>query len=102
MTIKNSTRLLAAFLTLAMMFSFVACDFFGNMGGSLKLESFIIDPNSYKAEYTVGEAVDLSGIKAIVKYNDETLNKTYTYADLTFSNIKDITATEGEKEITVS
>ena len=102
MTIKNSTRLLAAILTLAMMFSFVACDFFGNMGGSLKLESFIIDPNSYKAEYTVGEEVDLSGIKATVKYNDETLNKTYTYADLTFSNLKDITATEGEKKITVS
>ena len=102
MTIKNSTRLLAAILTLAMMFSFVACDFFGNMGGSLKLESFIIDPNSYKAEYTVGEEVDLSGIKAIVKYNDETLNKTYTYADLTFSNLEGITATEGEKEITVS
>ena len=102
MTIKNSTRLLATILMLVMMFSFVACDFFGNMGGSLKLESFIIDPNSYKAEYTVGEAVDLSGIKAIVKYNDETLNKTYTYADLTFSDIKDITETEGEKEITVS
>ena len=102
MTIKNSTRLLAAVLTLAMMFSFVACDFFGNFGGSLKLESFIIDPNSYKAEYAVGEKIDLSGIQAIVKYNDEGLNKTYTFAELTFSNYENITAEEGTYEITVS
>lgn len=102
MTIKNSTRLLAAVLTLAMMFSFVACDFFGNFGGSLKLESFIIDPNSYKAEYAVGEKIDLSGIQAIVKYNDEGLNKTYTFAELTFSNYENITAEKGTYEITVS
>jgi hypothetical protein len=102
MTIKNSTRLLAAVLTLAMMFSFVACDFFGNFGGSLKLESFIIDPNSYKAEYAVGEKIDLSGIQAIVKYNDEGLNKTYTFAELTFSNYENITAEKGTYEITFS
>ena len=102
MTIKNSTRLLATVLTLAMLFSFVACDFFSNFSGSLKLESFIVDPNSYKAEYTVGEKVDLSGIQAIVKYNDESLNKTYTYAELTFSNFENITAEEGTYEITVS
>ena len=102
MTIKNSTRFLAAILTLAMMFSFVACDFLNQFGGSLKLESFIIDPNSYKAEYVVGEEVDFSNIQAIVKYNDETLNKTYTAAELTIAYDADITAEVGVKEVTIS
>ena len=100
MKMKNSTRLLAVILTLAMMFTFVACNFSGN--GSLKLESFIIDPNSYKAEYVVGETVDFSGIQAIVKYNDETLNKTYTAAELTIAYDADITAEVGEKEVVIS
>ena len=102
MTLKKSIRLLAAVLTLAMMFSFVACDFYQSLSGSLKLESFTIDKSSYKAEYVVGENIDLSGIKAIVKYNDETLNKTYTYEELTFSDLTNITAEKGEKTITVS
>ena len=102
MTIKNSIRLLAALLTFAMMFSFVACDFFGTPDGSLKLESFIVDKSTYKAEYVVGEKVDLSGIKAIAKYNDETLNKTYSYDELTISDLTNITAEKGEKVITVS
>ena len=102
MTIKNSTRFLAAILTLAMMLSFVACDFLNQLGGSLKLESFIIDPNSYKAEYVVGEEVDFSNIQAIVKYNDETLNKTYTAAELTIAYDADITAEVGVKEVTIS
>ena len=100
MKMKNSTRLLAVILTLAMMFTFVACNFSGT--GSLKLESFIIDPNSYKAEYVVGETVDFSGIQAIVKYNDETLNKTYTAAELTIAYDADITAEVGEKEVVIS
>ena len=102
MTMKNFTRLLATILTLAMMFSMVACNFSGQFSGSLKLESFIIDPNSYKAEYVVGETVDFTGIKAIVKYNDETLNKTYTAADLTIAYDADITAEVGEKEVVIS
>ena len=102
MTIKKSIRLLAAVLTIAMMFSFVACNTNGQFNGSLKLESFIIDPNSYKAEYVVGEKVDFSGIQAIVKYNDETLNKTYTAAELTITYDDDITAEVGEKEVTIS
>ena len=102
MTIKNSIRFLAAVLTLAMMFSLVACNFFGNQNGSLKLESFIVDKSTYKAEYVVGEKVDLSGIKAIAKYNDETLNKTYSYDELTISDLTNITAEKGEKVITVS
>ena len=102
MKMKNSTRLLATILTLAMMVSFVACNANGQFTGSLKLESFIIDPNSYKAEYVVGENVDFSGIQAIVQYNDETLNKTYTAAELTISYDADITAEAGEKEVVIS
>ena len=64
MTIKNSTRLLAILLTLAMMLPFASCNF-GT--GSLKLESLIVDPNSVKTEYVVGEAIDFSGIQVIAK-----------------------------------
>ncbi len=101
MTIKNSTRLLAILLTLAMMLPFASCNLFQG-AGSLKLESFIVDPTSVKTEYYVGEKVDFSGIKATAKYNDETLNKTYVYAELTFSDTADITATVGVKKVTVS
>lgn len=102
MTMKNLTRLLAVVLTMATMLSFAACGLFDDPEGSLKLESFIIDPTSIKTEYVVGEKVDLSGIKATAKYNDKTLNKTYTFAELTISNTDGITDTVGEKEVTVS
>ncbi|MBE6565859.1 MAG: hypothetical protein E7659_02005 [Ruminococcaceae bacterium] len=102
MTIQNLTRLLAVVLTMATMLSFVACGPSGGNDGSLKLESFIIDPTSIKTEYVIGEKVDFSGIKATAKYNDENLNKTYTFAELTISNTDGITDTVGEKEITVS
>ena len=102
MTIKNSTRLLAVLLTLAMMISATACSLFQGLGGSLKLESFIVDPTSIKTEYVLGEEIDFSGIKATAKYNDETLNKTYTYAELTFSDLAGLTDTLGQKEVTVS
>ena len=99
MTIKNSTRLLAILLTLAMMLPFASCNF-GT--GSLKLESLIVDPNSVKTEYVVGEAIDFSGIQVIAKYTDENLNKVYTFSELTISYDADITATTGDKEVTVS
>ncbi len=102
MTIKNSTRLLAVLLTFAMMLSFASCSLFKGLGGSLKLESFIVDPTSIKTEYVIGEEVNFSGIKATAKYNDETLNKTYTYTELTFSDLEGITDTVGEKKVTVS
>jgi hypothetical protein len=101
MTIKNSTRLLAILLTLAMMLPFASCNLFQGTG-ALKLESFIVDPTSIKTEYVVGEEVDFSGIKATAKYNDENLNKTYTISELTITYDKDITATVGNKEVTVS
>ena len=99
MTIKNSTRLLAILLTLAMMLPFASCNF-GT--GSLKLESLIVDPNSVKTEYVVGEAIDFSGIQVIAKYTDENLNKVYTFSELTITYDADITATTGEKEVTIS
>ena len=102
MTIKNSTRLLAILLTLAMVLPFASCDLLKGLGGSLKLESFIVDPTSIKTEYVVGEEVDFSGIKATAKYSDETLNKTYTANELTITYADDITATVGKKEVTVS
>ena len=67
MTIQNLTRLLAVVLTMATMLSFAACGPSGGNDGSLKLESFIIDPTSIKTEYVIGEKVDFSGIKATAK-----------------------------------
>ena len=101
MTIKNSTRLIAALLTLAMMFAFVSCDLFKG-SGSLELTSFIVDPTSVKTEYVIGEDIDFSGIKATAKYSDENLNKVYTFAELTITYADDITATAGTKTVTVS
>lgn len=101
MTIKNSTRLLAILLTLAIVLPFASCDLFKG-AGALKLESFIVDPTSIKTEYVIGEEVDFSGMKATAKYNDETLNKTYTASELTITYADDITATVGNKEVTVS
>ena len=101
MTVKKITRLMAILLTLAMMLPFASCDLF-KTPGSLKLESLIVDPTSVKTEYEVGETVDFSGIKVIVKYNDETLNKTYTAKELTISDLTGITASAGVKKVTVS
>ena len=101
MTKKNSIRLLAIVLMMAMMLPFASCELFNNTG-SLKLESFIIDPTSIKTEYSVGDEVDLSGIQATAKYSDESLNKTYGYSELTISGLEGLTATAGNKQITVS
>ncbi len=101
MTVKKITKLMAILLTLAMMLPFASCDLF-KTPGSLKLESLIVDPTSIKTEYEVGEEVDFSGIKVIVKYNDTTLNKTYEAKELTISDLAGITATAGEKKVTVS
>ena len=101
MKTRKLVKLFVILLTLALMIPFASCNFFNN-SGSLKLESFTVDPTSVKTEYQVGEAIDFSGIKAIAKYNDETLNKEYTFAELTITYPNDITATTGTKQITVS
>ena len=101
MTIKKFTRLFAVMLALAMMLLAASCDLFKGPG-SLKLESFTVVKTSVKTEYEIGEEIDFSDIKAIAKYNDETLNKEYGFADLTITYDKDITATAGTKKVTVS
>ena len=101
MTVKKITRLMAILLTLAMMLPFASCDLF-KTPGSLKLESLVVDYTSIKTDYEVGDKVDFSGIKVTAKYNDTTLNKTYTAKELTISDLTDITATAGEKKVTIS
>ena len=71
-------------------------------GGALTRTSFTVDRSSIKTAYLIGEEIDFSGIKATAKYSDASLNKVYTYNDLTITYADDITATVGEKEITVS
>lgn len=101
MKTKKIARLIAILLTFAMMIPFASCDLF-KTSGSLKLESIIVDPTSIETEYEVGEKVDFSNIKVLVKYNDATLNKTYTAGELTIGDLTGITATEGKKQVKIS
>ena len=94
------SKILVAALIIATVLSFASCSLFG--GGALKLESFNVDRASVKTNYLVGEEIDFSGIKATVKYSDESLNTVYTYDDLTITYPDDITATVGDKEVSVS
>lgn len=99
----NFLRLISLLAVLATLFCFAGCkDDSGSVGGALKLLSFTVDRSSIKTNYLVGETVDFSGIKATAKYSDETLNKVYTYADLTLTYDENLTATVGEKELVVS
>lgn len=97
MKIRNLTKILLFITVFALVLPLAAC---GN--GALKLESFTVDRSSVKTAYLVGEEIDFSGIKATAKYSDETLNKVYTYNELTITYADDITATAGNKEVTVS
>lgn len=96
MKLRNSIKLIMVVAAFAMILSLASC------GGSLKLESFTVDLTSIKTTYLVGEEIDFSGIKAVAKYSDESLNKIYTYNELKITYADDITATEGTKEVTVS
>ena len=95
-------RLIAVLAMLAALFCFAGCDEQEGPGGALKLLSFTVDRTSIKTNYLVGDAVDFSGIRATAKYSDESLNKVYTFADLTITYEENITATVGEKEVVVS
>ena len=99
-TLRTTSKILAFALIIATVLSFASCSLFG--GGALKLESFTVDRASVKTNYLVGEEIDFSGIKATVKYSDESLNTVYTYDDLTITYPDDITATVGDKEVSVS
>lgn len=95
-------RLIAVLAMLSIVFCFAGCDNEEGVGGALKLLSFTVDRSSVKTNYLVGEPVDFSGIRATAKYSDESLNKVYTFAELTITYDPNITATVGEKEIVVS
>ena len=90
-------------LVLCMILSLASCDLIQNLfGGSLELVSFTVDRSSVKTEYYIGEEIDFTGIRAIIKYSDEALNKELTSVDLKINYPRDITATVGQKEVTVS
>lgn len=101
-TFSKFSKLIAVIAIFAMVLSFASCDLLGLGGGSLELVSFTVDKTTIKTSYLIGEAIDFSGIKATVKYSDESLNTVYTYDDLNISYADDITATVGEKDVTVS
>lgn len=98
-TIRALSKILVAIAVFAMVLSFASCDI---LGGALKLESFTVDRSSIKTSYLVGEEIDFSGIKVTVRYSDSALNTTLTYDDLVITYDEDITATEGDKKVTVS
>ena len=98
MKLSKLIKITIIIAALAMVLALAAC----TPKGSLELKSFTIDRTSIKTNYLVGEEIDFSGIKAIARYSDETLDKIYVYSELTITYDKDITATEGEKEVTVS
>ena len=88
---------IATIAIIALMLSLASCG-----KGSLKLESFSIDYSTITTTYIVGEEVDFTGIQATAIYTDESLNKVFTYDDLTFEYDDDITATPGEKQVVIS
>ena len=101
MKTREFSKILAVIAILAITLSFASCDLFNN-GGALELVSFTVDRTSVKTNYLVGEEIDFSGIKATVKYTDETLNKVYTFDELDITYPEDITASVGDKKVTVS
>lgn len=98
MKLRKLTKIILVIAVFAMVIAFAAC----TPKGALELKSFTVDRTSIKTNYLIGEDIDFSGIKAIAKYSDESLNKIYTYNELTITYAEDITATEGDKEVVVS
>ena len=98
-TLRTLAKIMTVALILCLVFSFAACKMFK---GSLKLEAFVVDRSTIKTVYYIGEEIDFTGIKATVRYSDESLNTVYTYGDLTIEYDADITATEGTKQVRVS
>jgi len=86
-------------LVICIAFAITSCGLFS---GSLELKTFVVDRSTVKTVYYVGEQIDFSGIKATVKYSDESLNTEYTYDDLVITFDDDITSTPGVKTVKVS
>lgn len=96
---RKITKLLLTALAVCLLFAFASCQF---IGGSLELKSFTVDRSTVKTVYVVGDSIDFSGIKATAVYSDESLNKVYTFEELTITYPEDITATPGQKTVKVS
>ena len=94
--LRDLVKVLAFVMIFSLVFTFSACQ------GKLKLEAFTVDRSTVKTVYYVGEEIDFSGIKATVRYSDDSLNTEYTIADLTVTYDADITATVGQKTVKVS
>lgn len=97
--LRTTTKIIVAALLVSVMLTMAACTLFK---GALKLESFTVDRSTVKTVYYVGEEIDFSGIEATAVYSDESLTKVYKYDELTITYDLDITATPGNKLVTVS
>ncbi len=98
-SLRTYTKILTTLLLVSIILTFASCTL---LGGSLKLKSFTVDRSTVKTSYYVGEEIDFSGIQATATYSDESLTKVYTFDELTITYDKDITATIGQKTVTVS
>lgn len=94
-TVRALKVLTLAALSLVLVFSFVSC-------GDLEVEKFTPVRDSVKTIYLEGEAVDFSGIKVQIQYNDSDLDAELTLADgLTLEYDENITATAGNKQLKI-
>ena len=92
---RSIAKLFALILVASLVFALASC-------GKLELKSFTVDRSTVKTVYLVGEEIDFTGIKATAKYSDKSLDKEYTYEELTIEYAPDITATPGNKSVSVS
>ena len=98
-TPRTSKKVITALLLVSVLLVMASCTF---LIGSLSLKSFTVDRSTVKTAYYVGEEIDFSGIQATAVYSDESLTKVYTFDELTITYDDDITATPGQKTVTVS
>ncbi|MBQ7389645.1 MAG: bacterial Ig-like domain-containing protein [Clostridia bacterium] len=98
-TPRTSKKVITALLLVSVLLVMASCTL---LTGSLSLKSFTVDRSTVKTAYYVGEEIDFSGIQATAVYSDESLTKVYTFDELTITYDDDITATPGQKTVTVS
>ena len=96
---RKFSKILLVAVAVSLVLALASCKL---LGGSLTLKSFTVDRSTVKTVYIVGEEIDFSGIKATATYSDESLNKVYTFDELTITYDDDITATPGQKTVKVS
>lgn len=89
---KAAAALLTLALSLTSIVSLAAC-------GKLERTSFTLVDGTVKKQYLLNDEVDFSRIEVLIKYSDESYDKTLTKNDLTLRYDADITATKGEKTV---